>query len=206
MKKFMTMAAMAAFAASASAATLTWGYGGGYLYLAEEGASSAVQASSYTGTMSADAAFVLVYLGSSSTMDVSTITAADVVDSIAYGVDNDGVDDYADPQDKAYTPAQTGYFGIAFFNGDAYTALYSVTDYDNGTIGAALNPVVQITDLSATAFPVSLYGSDGGPVDAYDIHMAGVYAKSASTPVIPEPGVACMALLGIGMMLKRRRA
>ena len=202
----MTMAAMAAFVASASAATLTWGYGNGYLYLADEGATSAVQARDYTGTMDANAAFVLVYLGSSSTMDVTSITAGDVVDSIAYGTTFDGDDNYADPAEKAYTPSQTGYYGIAFFNGDAYTTLYSVTDYDSGTIGSALTPVAQITDISATAFPVKLYGSDGGPVDDYNIHMAGVYGKSASTPVIPEPGVACMALLGIGMMLKRRRA
>jgi len=203
MKKIMTMAAMAAFAASASAATLTWGYGGGYLYVADEGASSAVQASSYTGTVASDAAFVLVYLGSSSTMDVSKITDADVVDRIAYGVDNDGVDDYAAQQEKPYTPTQTGYFGIAFFNGDAYTPLYAVTDYDSGTIGAALTPVIQVTDISATAFPVTLHGSGGAPKDDYDINMAGVYATSQS---VPEPGIACMALLGIGMLIKRRRA
>jgi len=201
MKKFMTMAALAALAASASAATLTWGYGNGYLYLADEGASSAVQARDYTGTVSGDAAFVLVYLGSSSTMDISKITAADVVDTIAYGTMFDGDDNYADPAEKDYNPTQTGYFGIAFFNGDAYTPLYAVTDYDNGTIGAALTPVVQVTDLSATAFPVELKGSNGGPLDAYDVPMAGVYATS-----VPEPGIACMALLGIGMMIKRRRA
>ena len=201
MRKFMTMAALAALAASASAATLTWGYGNGYLYLADEGASSAVQARDYTGTVSGDAAFVLVYLGSSSTMDISKITAADVVDTIAYGTSFDGDDNYADPGEKAYTPNETGYYGIAFFNGDAYTPLYAVTDYDSGTIGAALTPVVQVTDVSATAFPVKLYGSSGAPMDAYDINMAGVYAKS-----VPEPGIACMALLGIGMMIKRRRA
>ena len=203
MKKFMTMAAIAALAASASAATLTWGYGNGYLYLADEGASSAVQARDYTGTVSADAAFVLVYLGSSSTMDISKITDADVVDRIAYGTTFDGDDNYAATADADYTPTQTGFYGIAFFNGDTYTPLYAVTDYDNGTIGAALTPVVQVTDVSATAFPVNLIGSDGGPVDDYDIHMAGVYATSQS---VPEPGIACMALLGIGMMIKRRRA
>ena len=203
MKKFMTMAAMAAFVTSASAATLTWGYGGGYLFVADEGASSAVQASSYTGTVSSDAAFVLVYLGSSSTMDISKITAADVVDTIAYGTKFDGDDNYANPSEKAYTPSQTGYYGIAFFNGDAYTPLYAVTDYDSGTIGAALTPVVQVTDLSGTAFPVELKGSNGGPLDTYDIPMAGVYATSQS---VPEPGIACMALLGLGMLIKRRRA
>jgi hypothetical protein len=212
MKKIMTLAAVAVFASAASASTLTWGYGGGYLYLADFGDEKAVGAHDFTtGTLSADAKFVLVYLGTSSTFTEDTIKAlnnddSSVVDRLAVGIDYDADygDSYANPMSKSFdvnasTYNEGDWFGVAFFDGTSYSALYAVTSYTDGTIGSALTPTVQMGSLDATspANNRSLLGSDGGPTDADGYHMAGAYAS------VPEPSV---AILGLGMLLKRRRA
>ena len=214
MKKFLSLAAVAAFASAASASTLTWGYGGGYLYLADFGDEKAVSANNYTGTLSSDAAFVLVYLGTSSTFTEDTIKAlnnddSSVVDRLAVGIDYDADygDSYAKPMSKSFDVNESSYnendwFGIAFFDGTSYSALFAVTDYAERTIGGALTPTVQMGSLDATS-PVnnrSLLGSSAGPTDSDGYHMVGAYAS------VPEPSVALMGLLGLGMLLKRRRA
>ena len=202
MKKLSILAALATMALTAQAASLTWGYGGGYLYVSKPGDAKAVQANDYEDAIPDNAAFVLVYLGTASTLDVGSITDADVVDSIAYNFVFDGDDSYAKPASKGFNVSETAYnkddyFGIAFYTGTGYSAIYAVTDYDAGTIGDALAPVIKIDNLDATA-DFSLYASDGGPKDSYGYHMAGVS--------VPEPSVALMGLLGLGMLLKRRKA
>ena len=207
MKKFAILAALAATTLTAPAASLTWGYGGGYLYVSKPGDTQAVQAHLFDATemqtfKDNGAAFVLVYLGTSSTLDVGSIVDTDVKDSIALDFEFDGDDSYATPMEKQFTVsegtyAKDDYFGIAFYTGSGYTSIYAVTDYEDGTVGSALSPVVQITNMDPTS-DFSLYASSGGPVDDYDINMAGV--------TVPEPSVALLGLLGLGMLLKRRRA
>ena len=202
MKKTFLALAMMAVASFASAASLTWGYGDAYLYVAKASDSKAVQASSFSDAISADAAFVLVYLGQSATLDISKVTASDVVASIAYGSTNDGWDDYASTASTSFVVDPDVYsvgdhFAVAFFDGSKYSSIFTVTDYDEGTIGGTLANVVTITDTTPTA-SFAVYGSDGAPKDSYGIGMAGVS--------VPEPSVALLGLLGIGMLIKRRRA
>ena len=212
MKKTILCAVLMGLASMASAASLTWGYGGAYLYVAKSGDSAAVQASSFTGEIASDAAFVLVYLGKSSTMDISTVSDANVVSSIAYGSSNDGYDDYASVSQASYVVSADGgtakdgsslsfsvndYFGIAFWNGSSYTAIFDVTDYDTGTVGSALMPTVSITDLSTTT-SFSLSATANATTDSYGIGMAGV--------AVPEPSTAALALAGLALLIKRRRA
>ena len=216
MKKFLTFAAIAAFASVASASTLSWGYGGGYLFVCDLGDEKAVGANDFTtGTLSSDAAFVLVYLGTSSTFTEDTIKAlnnddSSVVDRLAVGIryDSEYGDSYASPESKSFDVSAPTYsagdwFGIAFFDGSSYSALYAVADYDNPAAGTALTPTVQMgTSLDSTS-PANdrvLFGSAAGPEDSFGINMAGVYAS------VPEPSVAILGLLGLGMLLKRRRA
>ncbi len=202
MKKLTILAAFVATALTASAASLTWGFGGGYLYVSKPGDAKAVQANDYKDTIPDGAAFVLVYLGTSSTLNVGSITAADVVDSIAYDFVFDGDDSWAKPASKGFNVSETSYnkddyFGIAFYTGTGYSAIYAVTDYDDGTIGDALSPVIKIENLDATS-DFSLYASDGGPKDSWGYHMAGVS--------VPEPSTAMLALAGLALLIKRRRA
>lgn len=202
MKKLAFLAALAVMTTQASAASLTWGYGGGYLYIAKPGDAKAVQAYDFKDEIPDGSQFVLLYLGTASTFDVGSITDSQVVDRLDFGTVFDGDDSYAKPASKQFAVSEgtynkNDYFGIAFYNGTGYTSIYAVTDYDEGTIGGALSPTIKIDNLDQTA-DFSLYASDGGPKDSYQIHMAGV--------TVPEPSVALMGLLGLGMLLKRRKA
>ena len=214
MKKLMTLAAIAAFATAASASTLSWGYGGGYLFVADLGDTEAVGAHDYTGDLSG-AQFVLVYLGQSSTFTADTIAAlnsnANAVKArldVNITYDSTYGDSYANPEStnfdvnsSTYNPGD--YFGIAFFDGTSYSALFAVTDYDTHEIGGSLFPVIQMGDSLDPTSPANnrtLLGSSAGPTDSDGYHMAGVYAS------VPEPAVAILGLLGLGMLIKRRRA
>ena len=83
-----------------------------------------------------------------------------------------------------------GNFGVAFFNGESYDYVYMT---DGSGLGAAMTGTVALADVSATAFPVSHDFSNGGSV-------------AVAAAAVPEPGTAALALLGVGMLLKRRRA
>lgn len=204
MKRIAIMLTVLALASSSKAASLEWGFTmDSMLYVSEDGA-SATLANSYEGDTTGWK-FCLVYLGTSSTLDVGNVTDAVVVDSFGYGVYDDGDAAYPDPyvQTFATTGSATAldgstvtitagdYFGVVFYNGSEYSNIFSVS---GDSVGEAFTETSALPSLGATANTVYHYVGNGANI--------AVSAVSA----VPEPSVALMGLLGIGMLIKRRRA
>ena len=199
----MTLAAFAAVALSSQAATITWGLGAD-VYLMETGSdfASAVLAGTDGAPSVADGAYLaLVYVGQGvDSFDIGDITGDSVVDSAPFAVDGDGAS-YADYDPFSTDTRTTAYsdgasFGVVWFDGNAFSYVYSIDD------GSALNQATTVSDMSTRG--------SGDIYPAMDTNGYGgiltVKPSSEPPPVIPEPSVALMGLLGLGMMLKRRRA
>ena len=198
MKKILTLAAFAAFTTAASAASLTWGFGSASLFLAKPGDTIGVAAKGFNDEIPSGAQLVLVYLGTSSSFDVSSVTADKVVDTISYGASGDTEESFWNPQSKIFAVTESGgynandWFGLAFFDGTKYTAIKDIESFDTGKIGGDLTPTVQIADLD--------------PTKSFSLNPYTRTTDGAAAVVVPEPSVALMGLLGLGMLLKRRRA
>ena len=205
MKKIATFAVIASVVASASAASINWGLGGN-TYVTDDG-SSAVLAANYTGDTPAGY-LALVYVGqnvSSLTDDIlSGISDDDVVASAAYAMGTGrNTSAWQIPTSPA-TVSDNDYsvgasFAVLYYNGSEFDYIYSVS---SDSVGSAFTGnIVTLTDLSANAQAVSIYGTRAG-----GSAVVGAIQTASTPPVIPEPSVALMGLLGLGMMLKRRRA
>ena len=199
MKKWF-VAIAAIFAVSATqAATLQWGLSEDSLLYVKNGEDfkSADQYSEDTSSLK----YVLVYLGTETTLSLDKVSDATVVQSMAFGVYVDGGSAYADPfveyfETTGSATAKDGTtvaisagdnFGIAFFNGEKYDYVYAT---DGSSVGSALTGTASLPSMSATANPAAFELGKGGNVAV----------------VVPEPATAALALLGLGMLLKRRRA
>ena len=193
----MTLAAFAAVALSAQAATITWGLGAD-VYLMKDGDSydAAVLATDASFAPADGSYLALVYVGQGvDSFNIANITAASVVASAPYAIDTSmgGVDYNPFTTDTDTTAYEDGAsFGVVWFDagapgGGKFRNILSIDD------GSAFNNTVTIPDMvrgSAGISPAETTNGWGGVL----------------TVTVPEPGIACMALLGIGMMLKRRRA
>ena len=197
MKKFMTFAAFAAVALSAQAATIGWGVGADvYLMEAGKNYTSAVLANEATFAPANGSYLALVYVGQNQdSFDIADITQDSVVATAPYaidtsmgGVDYDPFEIYTDT--TAYSDNAS--FGVVWFdagaaNGGAFTYLYSIDD------GSAFNAATTIADMTRGSADITPAVETNG--------WGGILTVS-----VPEPGIACMALIGLGMMIKRRRA
>ena len=194
MKKFATLAVLAAFAVGASAATIQWGFGSN-VYISENG-STAVKAETYSGTVPWKLA--LIYVGQNqSTFDLSVMTDSNtandytVLKTLDYAVGTSG------KSAGKWSPSLDTIYSTAYANGASFAVVaYDGTKFDyvysgSTTVGSAFTAAFTVTDMSQQG-------------------SATIYATGSSSTTgilqVPEPGVACMALLGIGMMIKRRRA
>ena len=195
MKKIIAIAAFAATMTTASAASLVWGFGSGELFLAEPNGQATI-ASEYSGKSAKDnAAFVLAYLGSSSTIDYENVN---VIDSVVFGVSGD----YAATKSKtkvltaADGYSENDYFAVLWFDGLKYSSAFDIAWPDNDIgpvdLGSPLNATVQVTSLAADK--------------QFSVNFSKVATDGAAAVVVPEPGTAALALLGVGMLLKRRKA
>ena len=195
MKKFIAFV-LAAVAVSAQATTLDWGLGG-EIYLMEKGktyADAIIATDAAAPAVPGGAYLALVYVGQNAdSFDIGDITASSIKDTMPYAVDTTyGGADY-DPYQQTYTISPNDYvngasFGVVWFNGESFDYVYSIDD------GSALNWTVTVDDVERST-------PDGMLAASYTNGYGGVLTVS-----VPEPGIACMALLGIGMLIKRRRA
>lgn len=198
MKKFLAFA-LAAIAGQMQAVSLDWGLGAD-VYLLEEGKSyteSVLATESSAPAVASGSYLALVYIGqNASSFDIGSIDASRVVDRMPYAIDDSaGYADY-DPIQKSFAVTEAaGFsdgasFGVVWYDAKS-GKFHNIISIDDGS---ALNDVVTVSDIvRGTPDPITPALFTNG--------YGGVLTVS-----VPEPGIACMALLGIGMMIKRRRA
>ena len=191
----MILAAFAVVVVGSQAATITWGIGGD-LYLMETGKdySTAVLANDASAPSVTDGSYLaLVYVGQGKdTFSIGDITDASVVDRASYAIDSYGAYDPWSTDTAVTTYEDGASFGIVWFDAkrNAFDYVYSYDD------GSAINAAITVADMSARG---------AGAISSAD-YATNSYSAILPVSSVPEPGIACMALLGIGMMIKRRRA
>lgn len=196
MKKLATLAVLAALATTASAASITWGFGG-QVYVTESKTDAAVLSTSFTGAM--PWALALVYVGQEQdSFSIDSLTSASVVDTLDYAVTTTGKGSSIGKWNPATkTTATTAYADKASFAVVLFDSVSGSFDYIySGTtsVGSAVTETTTISDMSQQGSG-ALFGTGG------DGTSAGIVVAA-----VPEPSVALLGLLGIGMLLKRRRA
>lgn len=191
MKKLILIA-LSAIAVQAQAATINWGLGADVYLMKGSDFSTAKVAYESDLTVDSGAYLALVYVGSGvNTFDVGTINADSVVAQAAYAIDSDNAS-YCDWDPAAITTqvsaskyADGSSFAVVWFTGKAFDYVYSIDD------GSAFNEATTIADMtrgSASIAPAETTTGWGGVIS------------------VPEPSTAALALAGLALLLKRRKA
>ena len=191
MKKVILIA-LSAIAVQAQAATINWGLGADVYLMKGSDFSTAKVAYESDLTVDSSAYLALVYVGSGvSTFDIGSINADSVVAQAAYAIDTDNAS-YCD-WDPALTKtnvsandyADGSSFAVVWYTGKAFDYIYSIDD------GSALNTATTVADMArgnASIEPAATTSGWGGVVS------------------VPEPSTAMLALAGLALLIKRRRA
>ena len=191
MKKLLVFA-LTALAVQIQAATINWGFGGD-IYLMKPGDISSAKIA-YDSDLSVDASayLALVYVGQGkSLVDISAISSASVIETMKYKLDTDNAT-YAewDPYVKATDVMASSYddgasFAVVWYTGSKFDYIY------DATTGAAINSATTVADMAR------------GNVS---ITPAGETSSLAGAIAVPEPSTAALALAGLALLLKRRKA
>ncbi len=199
MKKFAILAVLAALATSAQAASVMWGFGGKvYLY---DGTSAILGTEDTAPAVDSGAYLALVYLGQNvESYTLSDLTkegtSAKVVDQMSYGITTTGKSSAIgkwNPNTQTYNDANMASgasFTVLFYNGSAFDYVYALSGSDKGA--AVDSNILTVSGSDMAVADGTIYGTGS--------------ATTAGVAAVPEPSVALMGLLGIGMLLKRRHA
>ena len=191
MKKLILIA-LSAIAVQAQAATINWGLGADVYLMKGSDFSTAKVAYDSDLTVDSGAYLALVYVGSGvDTFDIGSVDADSVVAQASYAIDTDK-STYCDwdPAITKTTIAAADYadnssFAVVWFTGKAFDYVYSVDD------GSAFNQATTVSDMArgnVTIAPAETTQGWGGVVS------------------VPEPSTAMLALAGLALLIKRRRA
>jgi len=192
MKKLATLAVLAALVGSAHAAAITWGFGG-VVYVTEKMTETAVKADGYTGT-AVPWQLALVYVGQEQdSFSIDDLTSTSVLDTMNYAISTSSKSAGKwSPSTKTFSTtdyADKASFAVVLYDSTktAFSYIYSGTS----TAGDAVTSATTVADMSARGSGM-VYGAGSD--------------TASGVVVVPEPSVALLGLLGIGMLLKRRRA
>ena len=185
MKKQLFIGLLVAMATLAQAATIDWG-------MSNNG--------SWTDFGSdflddANAVVKIVYLGDDT---VSTVSFDDIVNGSVEGSFNTDFGSIPYGQTIAVDTTHTGNFAAFIEYSVAGETYYNVSSGMGTLTAAAINALLSEGTMPADA--VFEFSSTKNAPGATPTIGGGWYTT------VPEPGIACMALLGLGMLVKRRRA
>ena len=197
MKKLATLAILVALASSASAASIAWGFGG-KVYL-NDGTSTVLATDSAAPAVDSNAYLALVYLGQNvSSYKLDDITSDKVVDSMTYGITTTGKSSAVgkwSPNTKTYKDEsmQSGAsFAVLFYNGSSFDYVYALS---GSNMGAAFDSNI-LTVVN-----------DNMPIANATIYATGsATGNGVASVAVPEPSTAVLALAGLALLLKRRKA
>ena len=186
-KTILTLAVFIAAMSTSSAASIKWSIGG------------ALDASA--GIDTSVGSFVLAYIGNTTGVGVDAATFTSGVGTSYTIVDTGTWDDFFMSRRSTYSNTKT-YTSTSDSTGDTYQAFYTV----NGNYFLVNDPTISTVSVSvdgagsaSTTAYVNGTAQSGG-----NLFAAG--GSSTTIASVPEPSVALMGLLGIGMLIKRRRA
>ena len=200
MKKLATLAVLAALATSAQAASIMWGFGG-KVYL-NDGTSTILSTESSAPAVAAGSYLALVYLGQNVTSySLSDITTDMAVDKLNYGITTTGKASAVgkwSPNTSTYddtSMASGASFTVLFYNGatSAFDYVYALSGSDKG--GAFDSNILTVSNDNMAIANASIYATGGTG------STAGV-----AVVAVPEPSTAALALAGLALLLKRRKA
>ncbi len=176
-----------------------WGFGG-KVYL-NDGKSTVLATESSAPAVAAGSYLALVYLGQNVTSySLSDITTDMAVDKLNYGVTTTGK---ASAVGK-WSPNTSTYDDTSMASGASFTVLF----YNGGTSSFDYVYALSGTD-KGTAYDSNILTVSN---DNMAIANATIYATGSATGngvasvAVPEPSTAALALAGLALLLKRRKA
>ena len=186
-KTFLTLSLLAAFATVASAASIQWAIGG------------VIDATADIDT--GVGSFVLAYIGTTSGVGVDADTFNAGVGSTYSIVDTGDWSDFYSSRRQTYSTAK------ATTVADTANATYQMFYVNNGVYSLVNDPTISTVAISidsvtgAASVASYLNGTSSG---ASTLYAAG--SATATISSVPEPSTAMLALAGLALLIKRRRA
>ena len=191
-KTILTFALVAVASATCHAASIKWAIGG------------AIDANA--GIDTSVGSFVLAYIGTTSGIGVDAATfntemAKGTESSYSIADTGDWSDFYAANRGTYATTKTTTVNDVA-------NATYQIFYVNNGVYSLVNDPTISTIAISidpTTGGATTAAYIDGTATGGSSAFAAGTSARAAIASV-PEPSVALLGLLGLGMLLKRRKA